>query len=124
MERSRREIFQALKKLLKKYEPPFVAKSDLNSRYGLWSIKDLVIAGRERKGVFFAGVIIQSNYVGFYYMPVYTDVEAKKFFKPELLATLKGKSCFHIKKLDKTLQSLIKEALEIGYQMYKRNGWV
>ena len=118
------EIYQQLKSLLKKYEPPFVAKSDYDSRYDLWSIKDVVIAGRKRKEVYFAGLIIQSDYVGFYYMPVYADAEIKKIFKKELLATLKGKSCFHIKKLDKTLLSQIREAVDIGYKMYKKFGWV
>lgn len=124
MENGRTEIFQRLKKILKKYEPPLVAKSDQDSRYDLWSIKDVEIAGRKRKAVFFAGLIIQSNYVGFYYMPVYADAEIKKIFKKELLSTLKGKSCFHIKTLDKTLIAQIREALEAGYKLYKDNGWV
>jgi hypothetical protein len=124
MENDRGEIFQQLRKILKKYEPPFVAKSDYDSRYDLWSIKDVEIAGRKRKEVFFAGLIIQSNYVGFYYMPAYTHAEIKKIFKKELLSTLKGKSCFHIKKLDKTLVAQIREALEAGYKLYKKNGWV
>ena len=32
---NRTEIFKKLKGLLKKYEPPFVAKSDFDSRYEL-----------------------------------------------------------------------------------------
>ncbi len=74
--------------------------------------------------MFFAALIIQSNYVGLYYMPVYTNTEIKKVYKKELLATLKGKSCFHIKGLDKRMISQIREALEIGYNIYKKNGWV
>ena len=118
------DIYQRLKRILKKYEPPFVAKSDYDSRYDLWSIKDVVIAGRKRKEVCFAGLIIQSDYVGFYYMPLYANTEIKKVFKKELLSTLKGKSCFHIKKLDKTLLSQIREAVDIGYKMYKKFGWI
>jgi hypothetical protein len=124
MSDNRKEIFYQLKQLLKKYEPPLVAKSNFDSRYDLWSIKDIIIAGRERKEVFFAGLVIQSDYVGFYYMPVYTNTEQKKFFKKELLSTLKGKSCFHIKSLDKTLLSQIKKALEDGFKLYKKNGWI
>jgi hypothetical protein len=118
------DIFQQLKKVLKKYEPPFVAKSDYEWRYELWSVKDVVIAGRKRNEVFFASLIIQRDYVGFYYMPIYSDTKLKKVFKKELLSTLKGKSCFHIKKLDKTLLGQIRGTLEIGYKMYKKNGWV
>ena len=124
MEDNRIAIFRELKALLKQYEPPFTAKTDLDSRYELWSIKDLTIAGRKRKEVFFAGLIIQRNYVGFYYMPVYTDTAIKKLFKKELLSTLKGKSCFHITKTNKTLLAQVRSALRLGYAMYKKNGWL
>lgn len=118
------EIFNAIRPLMKKYEPPFTARADYEARYDLWSEKELVIAGRKRKDVYFAGLIIQSNYVGFYYMPVYSSPDMKKFFKPELLSTLKGKSCFHIRTIDKKLIRQIKEALEKGYKLYKQRGWV
>lgn len=124
MEDNRIEIFQRLKMVLKKYEPPFIAKTDLDSRYELWSIKDLEIAGRKRKEVFFAGLIIQRTYVGFYYMPVYTHAGMKRLFKKELLATLKGKSCFHITKLDTVLLTQIRQALKQGYMLYRKNGWI
>lgn len=118
------EIYDTLKTLLKKYENPLVSKIDLDSRYDLWSIKDLVIEGRKRKEVAFCGLIIQSSYVGFYYMPVYTDIEIKSIFGNELLKLLKGKSCFHIKKLDQELEKQICEALEAGFLLYKEKGWI
>ncbi len=99
-------------------------KFDLDSKYDLWSFKEVEVAGRKRKEVFFASIIIQSRHVGLYYMPVYTDTDLKDVFEPELLKLLKGKSCFHIKKLDSILERQIKEALEAGYQLYKRRGWI
>ena len=124
MKDERSILFQHLKKLIKQYEPPFVAKNDSSSRYELWSVKDLEIAGRKRKEVYFAGVIIQSSYVGFYFMPVYAEADLKKVFKKELLATLKGKSCFHINRLDRELISQVRQALETGYRLYRRRGWI
>lgn len=118
------EIYQRLKGMMKKYEESMTATFDLDSRYELWSLKDLVIEGRKRKEVFFAGLIIQRGYVGFYFMPVYADNDIKSLFKPELLKLLKGKSCFHIKKLDEALEKQIEEALETGYQLYKERGWL
>ncbi len=97
------EIFTRLKEILKDYQPPFSSKADDESHFDLWSVKDLVIEGRKRKEVYFAGLIIQKAYVGFYYMPVYAEPEIKEFFKLELLSRLKGKSCFHIHKLDSIL---------------------
>ena len=118
------KIFNRLKKMLKKHEGQLKPKFDLDSKYDLWSFKDIVIEGRKRKEVYFAGLIIQSSYVGFYYMPVYADSNLKDVFGPELLRLLKGKSCFHIKSLDEDLEKQIREALEKGHALYKERGWV
>jgi hypothetical protein len=117
-------IFGRLKKKLKKFEDSLKPKFDLDSKYDLWSFKNVEIDGRKRKEVYFAGLIIQSKWVGFYYMPIYTDTKLTEVFKPELLSLLKGKSCFRIKKLDSELETQIEEALEIGYQLYKNRGWI
>lgn len=118
------DIFQRLKAILKEYEGPFTPKFDLDSKYDLWSIKDVEIAGRKRKEVYFAGLIIQSKYVGFYYMPVYTDADLKDVFESDLLSLLRGKSCFHIKDLDARLEKQIRKALNVGFDLYKEHGWV
>jgi hypothetical protein len=118
------KIFNRLKKLLKKYEDPLKPKFDLDSKYDLWSFKNIKIDGRKRKEVFFASIIIQSKYVGFYYMPIYVDTDLKDVFKPELLSLLTGKSCFHVKKLDAKLEKQISDALKIGYKLYKKRGWI
>jgi hypothetical protein len=117
-------IFTTIKKEMAVYQPPFQPKNDKERYYDLWSFKDLVIEGRKRKEVYFAGIIIQKDYVGFYYMPVYAEPEVKALFKPELLKLLKGKSCFHIKTLDEELLKQIREALEAGYRQYQERGWV
>ena len=118
------EIYKGLKKILKKYEPPFKPKLDLDSRYDLWSFKNVEIDGRKKKEVFFASAIIQSTYVGFYFMPIYAETSLKEVFKPELLKLLKGKSCFYIRDLSPEIVSQIEEALELGFNLYKERGWV
>jgi hypothetical protein len=117
-------IFTTIKKEMAVYQSPFQPKNDKERYYDLWSFKDLVIEGRKRKEVYFAGVIVQKDYVGFYYMPVYAEPEIKALFKPELLKLLKGKSCFHIKTLDEELLRQIREALAAGYRQYQERGWV
>jgi len=117
-------IFEAIRGLMAAYAPPLVPKMDDASHYDLWSIKDLVIEGRKRKEVYFAGLIIQKGYVGFYFMPVYAAGEAKVVFAPELLALLKGKSCFHVKKLTPELLGQIESALRVGFEAYRQRGWV
>lgn len=121
-------VFDALKPLLQAYAPPLTPRVDTPTRYELWSVKPLaeplVIEGRKRKEVFFASLIIQKSYVGFYFMPVYVETELKTVFQPELLRLLKGKSCFHIKKLDSALLGQIEAALKTGFELYQQRSWV
>ena len=117
-------IFGTLKPLLRAYQPPLIPKTDNERYFDLWSLKPLVIDGRERKEVFFAGLIIQKDYVGFYFMPIYAETDLKTVFKPELLRRLKGKSCFHVKKLDEELLRQIEAALRVGFERYQQRGWV
>ena len=117
-------IFSTLRNQLKMYAPPFTSKQDGAGAFDLWSIKDLVIEGRKRKEVYFAGLILYKTYIGFYYMPVYAEPEIKAVFPVELLALLKGKSCFHIKKLDEKLLSQIRSVMDFGLTAYQERGWV
>lgn len=118
-------IFEAIKKLMLPYK-----KGSLKMIGGdggmlsLISEKPVEIDGRKKDELWFAGILVQKGYVGFYYMPVYAAPEIKKVFKPELLKLLKGKSCFHIKKHDPVILEQIRESLQVGYMLYKERGWL
>ncbi len=92
--------------------------------YTLVSEKPVEIEGRKKDGVYFAGIIVQKGYVGFYFMPVYGNGKPEEIIHPDLLKLLKGKTCFYIKKNEPTVLKQIKEAIEAGYEVYKKNGWV
>ena len=70
------------------------------------------------------GSLIEKSYVGFYFMPVYAEPQIKAFFPTELLALLKGKSCFHVMELTDELEGQIDAALERGMAQYRERGWV
>lgn len=118
-------IFEAVKKEVKPYEKGTIkARIDIQGKYDLWSEKPVEAFGRKYPAMAFASVILQSGYVGFYFMPVYGSDKVKETIPPELLKTLKGKACFHIKTTDKDLMKQIKQALKSGYDAYKKQGWV
>jgi hypothetical protein len=121
---NRLEIFGEIKKLLKKYEPPFTAVSDFESRYELVSKKAVVIDGRKKPEIYFGAVVIQGAYVGFYLMSVYCNPALTKKIPAELKKLLKGKSCFHFKTIDATLKKQIAEVLKLSFDFYKKQGWV
>lgn len=117
-------IFGSLKKEMKPYQKGNMKpRIDIEGKYDLWVEKQVEVLGKKKDDMYFGGLIIQSNYVGLYLMPVYTNPELKDEIAPELLKTLKGKSCFHIKKDDKELMKQVKDALKIGYEWYKKQGW-
>ncbi len=119
------EIFQTIRASLQPYTANgFTAKVNSETNYELWSEKNVDIEGREKDAVFFASVRILKGHVGFYFMPVYVEEEIKAIFHPDLLKLLKGKSCFHIKKLDDVLMTQIDDALVAGFTLYKQKGWV
>ena len=118
-------LFAQAKRLLEPYAQTFAVRWDEPGRYELWSDKPVVIDGRTKKGgVFFAGLIVQKSYVGFYYMPTYADDQLREFFGPELLRLLKGKSCFYLKRLTPELEQQMADALRRGRDLYATRGWI
>jgi len=121
------DIFNALRIEMKPYEQGNIkARIDIEGKYDLWSEKEgMVIMGKPRQEMSFATIIVQSNYVGFYYMPIYCN---KEVIGPQLsaalMSTLKGKACFHIKAVDEEMIKDIRHAMKIGYAGYKKLGWV
>jgi hypothetical protein len=118
-------IFEAIKKMFLPYE-----KGDMKLHGGTGGQVSLVnhrpveINGRKKPEMWFAGALIQKGYVGFYFMPAYTGDKLTDLFQPELLKCLKGKSCFHIKKDDKQLYAQIKESLKLGFDAFRKRGWI
>jgi hypothetical protein len=117
-------LFDEMKRLLAPYAEHLTVRRDEPGYYDLWCEKDVVIAGRAKKEVFFAGLIVQKAYVGFHFMPVYADDDLGSVFGPELLAALKGKSCFYIKHLTPALREQVEAALRTGFDLYVARGWV
>ena len=118
-------IFEKIKALLLPY-----VKGEMKMHGGdggkiaLINNRPLVIDGRKKPGMWFASALVQKGYVGFYYMPVYMNEPVRKQLHPELLKCLKGKACFYIKKEDPVIYAQIKDALKIGFDDYRKKGWV
>lgn len=119
------EIFNIIKKLMKLYIKGAVKeRGEKEGIYNLVSEKQIETAGKKADEIYFASLIVQKGFVGFYFMPVYATDTIKQQLGPNLLKSLKGKSCFHIKKNNPVVTVQIKEALETGYQLYEAKGWV
>lgn len=118
-------IFQHIAKLLKARAGGELAiKGGEDGQIVLGRFKPIVIDGRKKEELWLAAALIQKGYVGFYYMPVYMNDVVRRKLGPELLTTLKGKACFHIRKDDPVLFDQIEKALHIGVEAYKSQGWI
>ena len=116
-------LFERVRDLMRPYERRYTVRRDEPGYYDLWSERDVEIDGRRRSEVFFAGLIIQKAFVGFYFMPVYADGDLADVFGADLLATLKGKTCFHLTRLTEDLERQLREALHAGHELYVSRGW-
>jgi hypothetical protein len=119
-------IFDAVKPLLTPYEKGSMkVRVNFETKYDLWSEMKLVDQkGKPRDEMAFLAMIVQSSYMGFYFMPVYTHPDLVEKLGPNLRACLKGKSCFHLTRWDAELEQEVKAALKLGYALYKEVGWV
>ena len=122
-------LYQSLKSLLLEFETPrpgvvLEGRSASDTDFDLWSVRDVVIEGRHRKELFFAGIRLQKSFVGFYFFPVYCLPALTQSLAPGLLKLLKGKSCFHVKTLEGGLRDQIRDALSLGIDGYRVHGWV
>jgi hypothetical protein len=118
------EIYNELVKLLKPLEKNMKHRTDGKSKYELSGKKKVIAFKKEFDGMFFASVVIQKGFVGFYFFPIYTHVNEFKDIDTALKKCLKGKSCFHIKKIDKEIFDLIKQMVKKGVEIYEKTGWV
>jgi hypothetical protein len=118
------EIFQILKNILSKYSPPLTEVANTDRQYELISKKPFEFMGVRKPGICFASTKIQGSFVGLYLMHVYMKPECLQDISPRLLKTLKGKTCFHIKKIDEELMKEIEMAVEQGFQGYQRLGLI
>src|SRR5262249_5883875 len=76
--------------------------------------KDPAIGGRKRTGLYFAGAVIRKSFVGFYFMPRYSNHEFVESLPSELKKWIKGKACFDIRKAGEALFEQIERMTREG----------
>jgi len=112
------------KAVMETYEPPFIARKNSAKAYELWTGKEIFLAGKTRPEIMLAALMIMKNSVAFHYFPIYCLPELKEQLPADLLKKLKGKTCFHFKKLEPAIDKQIESALKLGHAAYKKQGWI
>lgn len=112
------DIHQILRQLLLDHVPPLQVKSDGEKGMELAGTKEAMQGKQKVDGFYFASVVPKPKDIRLYFFPIYTDANAFSL-SPDLKKMLKGKSCFHIKKLDEDLITEIKAMINKGVTIYK-----
>lgn len=122
------EIYKEVHALFDPYRTLYRIEKDGETGISLTSMGpvELAFEGKVRafSTMFFASAIQRKAAVVFYFMPVYTCPELKASLGPDLLKTLKGHTCFHLKKLTPALMTQVQDALALGHRTYVEKGWV
>ena len=120
----RPRIFQLLRNILAAQVPPLTVTAETADRYELSTGKPMEFMGKKRPNIYFGAVMVKGSFVGLYLMHVYIDPGRLDGIAPGLRRLLKGKSCFHIKKLDEILVQEIGHAVEDGIACYRKMGFI
>ncbi|GAB5538194.1 MAG: hypothetical protein Salg2KO_02970 [Salibacteraceae bacterium] len=74
-------------------------------------------------GHYFASIVEKPTDVRLYFFPIYTHPNNFSL-SDDLKKSLKGKSCFHIKKLSPELETEISKMIDLGVRIYQNDGIV
>ena len=92
--------------------------------YHLYGRELVSVAGRKPEQIYFAGTVLQKNFVSLYFMPMYCHPDNFQDMDPRLKTLVKGKSCFNIKELDPEIIDQFDRTLSLGRQLYQQSGWI
>lgn len=112
-----KEIQSTLQELLKAHMPPLQIRKDNENVFEVAGTKEAMQGKQKVDGFYFASVVPKPKDIRLYYFPIYTHVDQFSP-SPELQKCLKGKSCFHIKKLSPALVEEIKMMFQKGVDTY------
>ena len=115
-----RAAFDALKKILAKYERHLVVVQDRPDSYYL---NTSYVNPKNKKPAFFGAVNVKS-YVAFHLMPVYAFPELLDGISPELKRRMQGKSCFNFKAVDRNLFKELEALTKAGFARFKAAGLI
>lgn len=115
------EIQETLKGLITAHTPPLQIRTDTLTTFEAAGTKERMQGKQKVDGYYFASIIPKPKDIRLYFFPIYTHVSVFDFISPELRKCLKGKSCFHIKKLSRELEFDIQSMIDKGVEIYEKD---
>ncbi len=116
------DIDLALRAMIKKHHAHLNIRKDDSSGFEAAGTIPTMQGKQKVNGFYFASTIPKPNDCRLYFFPIYTDTAQFQNIDPLLRKCLKGKSCFHIKKMDDSLKASIQNMIDKGIAIYKEKG--
>jgi len=118
------QIREALVSSFDKHLPPLKVRKSSIECFEVAGTKKVMQGKKEVDGFYFASVVPKPKDIRLYFFPIYTHVDAYKELSAEMRKCLKGKSCFHIKKLSSEMEREVQEMIAKGVELYLRDGFI
>ena len=115
------DIQEALEHLLSAHVPPLRIRVDSDTNFEVAGTKATMQGRQQVEGHYFANIVPKPKDIRLYFFPIYTHAEEFGPLSGELQKCLKGKSCFHLKKLSAELETEIREMIANGVRLYERD---
>jgi hypothetical protein len=119
-----KEIEGAFKIMLKCLDPSIKIRVNNEKTFEAAGTIPAMQGKQKVDGYYFASVMPKPKDVRLYFFPIYTHTDAFSDVSDELRKCLKGKSCFHVKKLSPELESEFNSMIKKGAELYKKEGLI
>lgn len=114
------DIQLALQIAFKKHIPPLKISKENEDVFEVTGTKEAMQGKKLVNGYYFGSVVPKPRDIRLYYFPIYTHVKKFDWLSDEARKCLKGKSCFHIKKLSPELESELRKMIDLGIEIYSK----
>lgn len=118
------DIRELLKNALEDFLGPLQVRVDKPTNYEVNGTVEAPQGKKMVQGIYFSSIVPKEKDVRFYFYPAYTHPQEFENISDRLKKFKKGKSCFHIKYLDKELEMEIKQMVSKAIELYRKDGWL
>lgn len=124
MEKDPKVILESITAILSDTQPLLQIRKQSDTNMEVAGKKETMQGKQKVDGIYFASAVLKPKDVRLYFFPIYTHADAFADIADDLRKCLKGKSCFHIKKLDVSLEQEIKSMVNKGLELYQADDWI
>ncbi len=118
------DIQQSLHDALTAHTPPLQVRVHSDKNFEVAGTRETMQGKKKVDGIYFASVMPKPKDIRLYFFPIYTHVDEFDGLSAELKKCLKGKSCFHIKKISPEMEVEIQALISKGFSLYERDGMI